>query len=128
MTDFAAIDFETANEQMSGVCSVGVVIVRGVEVVDRFYRRVHGNPRQRALEHVQGQVGWRCEFHLPPGAASRVISAERKAKTASDGPDTATKEKMTTSFWRLPFYWSGKRDSNALYYIIINQSFTKEKE
>ena len=28
MKDFAAIDFETANECPSSVCSVGVVIVR----------------------------------------------------------------------------------------------------
>ena len=27
MKDFAAIDFETANEQRTSVCSVGVVIV-----------------------------------------------------------------------------------------------------
>ena len=28
MENFAAIDFETANEQRTSVCSVGVVIVR----------------------------------------------------------------------------------------------------
>ena len=28
MLDFAAIDFETANNERSSVCSVGVVIVR----------------------------------------------------------------------------------------------------
>ena len=31
MRDFAAIDFETANEQRCSVCSVGVVVVRGPE-------------------------------------------------------------------------------------------------
>lgn len=44
MTDFAAIDFETANEQPSSVCSVGVVIVRGGEVVDTFYSLIHPEP------------------------------------------------------------------------------------
>ena len=39
MTDFAAIDFETANEQPSSVCSVGVVIVREGEIVDSFYNQ-----------------------------------------------------------------------------------------
>ena len=34
MQDFAAIDFETANFERSSVCSVGVVIVRGGEIVD----------------------------------------------------------------------------------------------
>jgi len=44
MTDFAAIDFETANEQPCSVCSVGVVIVRGGEIVDRFYSLIHPEP------------------------------------------------------------------------------------
>ena len=29
MKDFAAIDFETTNQQRTSVCSVGIVIVRG---------------------------------------------------------------------------------------------------
>ena len=44
MTDFAAIDFETANECRSSVCSVGVVIVRGGEIVDSFYSLIHPEP------------------------------------------------------------------------------------
>ena len=44
MTDFAAIDFETANEYPSSVCSVGVVIVRDGEIVDRFYSLIHPEP------------------------------------------------------------------------------------
>ncbi len=44
MTDFAAIDFETANECPSSVCSVGVVVVRGGKVVDRFYSLIHPEP------------------------------------------------------------------------------------
>ena len=44
MTDFAAIDFETANECRSSVCSVGVVIVRGGKVVDTFYSLIHPEP------------------------------------------------------------------------------------
>ena len=44
MTDFAAIDFETANECRSSVCSVGVVVVRGGEVVDTFYSLIHPEP------------------------------------------------------------------------------------
>lgn len=37
MKDFAAIDFETANNERSSVCSVGIVIVRDGEIVDKFY-------------------------------------------------------------------------------------------
>ena len=44
MNDFAAIDFETANEQPSSVCSVGVVIVRGGKIVDTFYSLIHPEP------------------------------------------------------------------------------------
>ena len=36
MKDFAAIDFETANNQRSSVCSVGIVIVRDGEITDTF--------------------------------------------------------------------------------------------
>jgi len=44
MNDFAAIDFETANEQPCSVCSVGVVVVRGGEIVDSFYSLIHPEP------------------------------------------------------------------------------------
>ena len=44
MTDFAAIDFETANECPSSVCSVGVVIVRDGQIVDSFYSLIHPEP------------------------------------------------------------------------------------
>lgn len=44
MQDFAAIDFETANNYRESVCSVGVVIVRGGEVVDRFYSLIRPTP------------------------------------------------------------------------------------
>jgi len=44
MRDFAAIDFETANAERSSVCSVGVVVVRGGEVVDTFYSLIQPEP------------------------------------------------------------------------------------
>lgn len=44
MKDFAAIDFETANECRSSVCSVGVVIVKDSKVVDKFYSLIHPIP------------------------------------------------------------------------------------
>ena len=52
MTDFAAIDFETANEYPSSVCSVGIVVVRGGEIVYRFYSLIRPEP-----EHYQ----WFCQ-------------------------------------------------------------------
>jgi DNA polymerase-3 subunit epsilon len=44
MKDFAAIDFETANEQPCSVCSVGVVVVRGGQIVNSFYSLIHPEP------------------------------------------------------------------------------------
>lgn len=80
MKNFAAIDFETANEQPSSVCSLGIVIVRDGEVADSFYslikpepdyyswfcRRVHGlGPEDTAdapvFPHVWRQVAPRIE-------------------------------------------------------------------
>ena len=44
MKDFAAIDFETANNERSSVCSVGIVIVRGGEIEDSFYSLIQPEP------------------------------------------------------------------------------------
>lgn len=44
MDNFAAIDFETANEYPSSICSVGVVVVRDRCVVDRYYSLVRPEP------------------------------------------------------------------------------------
>ena len=44
MRDFAAIDFETANNERTSVCSVGVVIVRDGEIVDNFYSLIQPEP------------------------------------------------------------------------------------
>lgn len=44
MTDFAAIDFETANQERSSVCSVGIVIVRNGEITDKLYRLIQPEP------------------------------------------------------------------------------------
>lgn len=44
MKNFAAIDFETANECRSSVCSIGVVIVREGKIVDNFYSLIHPEP------------------------------------------------------------------------------------
>ena len=44
MQNFAAIDFETANGCRTSVCSVGIVIVREGEIVDRFYSLIRPPP------------------------------------------------------------------------------------
>lgn len=42
--DFAAIDFEAANAEVTSACSMGVVIVRGDEMVDDFYSLIQPVP------------------------------------------------------------------------------------
>ncbi len=44
MQDFVAIDFETANNEPSSVCAVGIVVVQGGEIVDRFYSLIQPEP------------------------------------------------------------------------------------
>ena len=44
MLNFAAIDFETANNERSSVCSVGIVIVRDGKIVDKFYSLIKPEP------------------------------------------------------------------------------------
>ncbi len=44
MDNFAAIDFETANNERSSACSIGVVIVREGEIVDEYYSLIHPEP------------------------------------------------------------------------------------
>lgn len=44
MKDFIAIDFETANECPSSVCSIGAVLVRDGEIVNTFYSLIKPEP------------------------------------------------------------------------------------
>lgn len=44
MKDFAAIDFETANQHRTSICSVGLVVVRNGEFADRFYSLIQPEP------------------------------------------------------------------------------------
>ena len=44
MLNFAAIDFETANNERSSVCSVSIVIVRDGKIVDKFYSLIKPEP------------------------------------------------------------------------------------
>ena len=55
MKDFVAIDFETANGRRCSVCSVGMIIVRGGEIVDRFYSLIKPTPNYYSY--------WTTEIH-----------------------------------------------------------------
>ncbi|MDR0726060.1 MAG: 3'-5' exonuclease [Prevotellaceae bacterium] len=53
MTDFAAIDFETANYNPSSVCSVGLVIVRNGKIADKIYRLIRPEPEWYSYRNTQ---------------------------------------------------------------------------
>lgn len=42
--DFVAIDFETANEQASSICTVGLVVVRNRKITHKYYSLVQPEP------------------------------------------------------------------------------------
>lgn len=44
MKNFVAIDFETANQHRSSVCSVGIVVVKDGEIVDSYYSLIRPTP------------------------------------------------------------------------------------
>lgn len=68
MKDFAAIDFETANQQRTSVCSIGVVIVRNGVIQEKFYRLIRPRPnfytRWNTAVHglTQKETNEACEF------------------------------------------------------------------
>jgi len=51
--DFAAIDFETANSELSSVCSVGIVIVRNGKIMDRYYSLIQPEPNYYSYGNSQ---------------------------------------------------------------------------
>jgi DNA polymerase-3 subunit epsilon len=52
-TDFAAIDFETANYNPSSVCSVGLVIVHNGKIADKIYRLIRPEPEWYSYWNTQ---------------------------------------------------------------------------
>ena len=46
LRDFAAIDFEGANGEVTSACSMGIVIVRGDEIAERYYSLIKPVPNK----------------------------------------------------------------------------------
>ena len=53
MKDFAELDFETANRSGHSVCAVGVVIVCGGEITDKFYSLIRPAPNWYARLNIE---------------------------------------------------------------------------
>lgn len=52
MRNFIAIDFETANNERSSVCSVGIVIVKEGIIIDKIYRLIRPRPNYYAQSNT----------------------------------------------------------------------------
>ena len=82
MKNFAAIDFETANNERTSVCSVGIVIYRNGKETDRFPFPALLHRAEPVIEYVDGWncdiSGIRCFEDLPQAAqnyADRIETA-----------------------------------------------------
>ena len=53
MKDFAPIDFETAKQQRTSVCSVGIVIVSDGEIADSFYSLTTPDPQYYSYSNTR---------------------------------------------------------------------------
>lgn len=72
--NFAAIDFETANECRSSVCSVDVVIVKDCKIVDKFYSLIHPVPDYYSYWNTQ--VHGLTEVSTRPGPSFPEVWAQ----------------------------------------------------
>ena len=84
MENFAAIDFETANNERTSVCSVGVVIVRDGKIVDSFYSLIQPEPNYYCY--------WNTKVHGPKRSKSLSTPVLLVLKCAN------TKKPSLTSF------------------------------
>ena len=75
MEKFVAIDFETANQQRSSVCSVGIVFVEDSEIVETFHSLILPSPNfySRFNTRVHGlDFGDTCFEDAFPEVWSRI--------------------------------------------------------
>jgi DNA polymerase-3 subunit epsilon len=54
MTRFAAIDFETANNDRDSACALGVVIVENGQIVERLYEVIRPPTSEMLYTHIHG--------------------------------------------------------------------------
>ena len=86
MQDFAAIDFETANNQRCSVCSVGLVIVRGGKIVDKFYSLIKPEPEYYNY--------WCSQVH---GLCAADTDRAKDSRSASRSPQQGIRRELLES-------------------------------
>ena len=60
MTNFAAIDFETADNGRDSACSVAIVLVEGGQVTDQFHALIRPPRRNFLFTHIHGLTWDHC--------------------------------------------------------------------
>jgi len=79
MKDFVAIDFEAANDKSGSICSVGIVVVKNGEIINKFYSLIRPRPNYYSYWHskIHG-LHYEDTYHAPSfvdvwGKVSRLI-------------------------------------------------------
>lgn len=87
LRDFIAIDFETANQQPSSVCSVGAVMVQNGQVADSFYSLIQPEPNYYSYfcQRVHG-LGHDDTDHAPVFPTVWLQLEQRMARAFSTLP------------------------------------------
>ena len=83
MKDFAVIDFETANQQRTSVCSVGIVIVRDGEIADSFYSLIKPEPEYYSYWNTRVNSGRHDECGCLPESLGRDCAQDRRSASGS---------------------------------------------
>lgn len=95
MKDFIAIDFETANECPSSVCSIGAVLVRDGEIVKTFYSLIKPEPdyykwfcqQVHGLDHEDTDCAEVFPYVWERMIAELLDGIQIQSEDTSDNPD-----------------------------------------
>ena len=126
MKDFIAIDFETANECASSVCSIGAVLVRDGEIVKTFYSLIRPEPDYYKwfCQNVHG-----LSHEDTDGAEVFPFVWKRLEEELLEGADALVswiKEKAATQFlgYILTFAWNEFEEGGIICPVMNEQCET----
>ena len=86
LRDFISIDFETANQQPSSVCSVGVVMVRDGQVVDSFYSLIRNAIQTMHQYSPKCGNNWRNVLQIKHNGAEASTYGGRRWRNDASSP------------------------------------------
>ena len=73
LDDFAAIDFEAANGKVTSACSMGLVIVRDNQIVERFYSLMKPVPNKYDYYKTAFLIDSGEPFSTPATISSSIL-------------------------------------------------------